>query len=97
MSLDTVKNPRVRKQKKHLDKEAPYNLGEFNTNRMSNRLFFLIVCWPLLILLITVIMFSCTLAITNVHTQGKAQDVGDDQQTTDPTTSPTLTIPVKGV
>lgn len=41
------------------------------------------------------LLSSCTYSITQVHTQGQASDVVDEQQTPSTTVSPNLSIPVK--
>jgi hypothetical protein len=44
-----------------------------------------------------VLMSSCTYSITQVHTEGSASDVVDEQQTPTANTTATATVPVKAV
>ena len=46
-------------------------------------------------LIISLFLTGCTYSINMVHTEGSASDVVDETQTSDPTISPTLKIPVK--
>lgn len=39
------------------------------------------------------ILMGCTYSITQVHTEGLADDVVDETQTNDPEISPTVSIP----
>lgn len=46
---------------------------------------------------IVLLLCSCTLSVTTVHTQGSASDIVDEQQTAQPDISPNLNIPVSGI
>ncbi len=48
----------------------------------------------LLFATLTVILCSCTLSVTTIHTQGSASDVVDENQRADPTVSPNLNLSV---
>lgn len=51
------------------------------------------------LMVLLILLCSCTLSVTCVHTQGKASDVVDEEQSPSTTASPTLsaTIPVKAI
>lgn len=52
------------------------------------------LCLLLVIFIILVLGFSsCTLSLNMVSSQGKAQDMIEEEQTNDPKVDPTLTIP----
>lgn len=53
-----------------------------------------------IVLTLSVLAFfitACTYSITQVHTQGTATDVVDEQQTPSTTISPDITVPVTAV
>ena len=52
------------------------------------KLLILLVC-PLLLL------SSCTLSFSNIDTHGSATDLVDENMSTDPMVSPTITVPLK--
>lgn len=43
------------------------------------------------------ILMGCSYSITQVHTEGVADDVVDETQTNDPEVSPTVSIPASAV
>lgn len=60
----------------------------------KQNLFLLLLAIPAIALVIFLVMSSCTLSITTVHTQGKASNVVDEEQTTDPDIKPNIDIPL---
>ncbi len=45
----------------------------------------------------SLLLISCTLNVSMAHTQGMATDTIDDNQSTDPTVSPTVTVPISAI
>lgn len=99
------KKPRVPREKKIVQEHVPvkeiYSLEEPQDKTMTTRSFILLISWPIVIILAAFIMLhslsSCTFAVTNVHTQGLAEDVVDSDQKTDPTVSPNINVPISGI
>lgn len=45
-------------------------------------------------ILITILLSSCTLSYQNIHTQGHAEDLVDQEQTAEPDVHPDTSIPI---
>ena len=54
----------------------------------------MIILIPLLIAVLLITLFSCTLSVTTIHTQGEAADIVDEQQTTTPQVSTAVHLPI---
>jgi len=51
----------------------------------------------LILLALPLLLSSCTLSFSNIDTHGSATDLVDENMSTDPTVSPTITVPVSAV
>ena len=51
----------------------------------------------ILVTLLTVLCTGCTLSFQNIDTHGTATDLVDENQSTTPNVSPTITVPVSTV
>lgn len=49
----------------------------------------------LILLALPLLLSSCTLSFSNIDTHGSATDLVDENLSTDPTVSPTITVPLK--
>ncbi len=46
---------------------------------------------------ILMLLSSCMISMNQIHTEGSATDVVDEQQDSEPTVSPTISLPVKAL
>ena len=47
------------------------------------------------LVMVGIMLCSCTTSVTTISSHGTASDMVDENQSTDPVVSPTLTVPVK--
>jgi len=81
------------------DDEYNQEIPMDNKDLTKARYFMFIACSITLLfaILCALLMHSCTISFNNVSTAGKAQDIIDEEQKTDPNISPDISIPITGV
>lgn len=65
--------------------------------RFSCRTICFLLAYPIAITILAAVLFSCTISVTTIHTQGSAQDVVDEEQQASPTVSPNIDVPISGI
>jgi len=67
----------------------------FGKSPPVSKLVYAIILLPFILLIILALsLFACTVSFTSVHTQGVADDVVDEEQTSTPNVSPNINIPL---
>ena len=64
--------------------------------KSNSKVFYYLIVLPIAIALFFILFFSCTLSVTTLHTQGKADDVIHEQQASAPNIHPDISIPLTG-